>query len=168
MSERYTFKGTLSFEEYHECHLHLVMVRRFVIRTVAVTFGLVVIGSELQRGISPAQSGGFILGAFLVLYGLVLSPVQFKWRVKRNWGKYPSARKEFEMTLSEDGVDSEDDRGSPNHTNWDNFIKFKETPSLFMVYLSPLLPLLFPKRLLQSGTVEEVRTLLETKVGKGR
>jgi hypothetical protein len=57
-----------------------------------------------------------------------------------------------------------DDRGNPSHSAWDSFIRFRESESLFLLYLSPLLPLCLPKRLVANGDLSDLRALLSSAI----
>ena len=165
MSEEYRFEGNLTFEDYHECHFALAFMRRLVIRGICLIYG---VGTVLYVLLSNA--GMYLLlgiGIFLILYAIVISPIQFRLRVRRIWDNYPKAHQPFSFLVAEEGLTAKDDRGNPVFTGWDNFLKYRETKSLFMIHLSPHMPLCLPKRLLASNQLDPFRDLLERKLGKG-
>jgi YcxB-like protein len=165
MTNKYNLRGALTFEEYLECHQILAKTRRFWIRGVLGVYG----SGMLLYGLLVAGSrpdGTFLaLGGILLAYSLIVSPIQFRYRVKRNWDRYPRIRKDFDITVSPAGVDVLDDRENPSHSAWDNFLRFRESKSLFLLFLSPLLPLCLPKRLIAAGDIEGLRELLSSAIG---
>lgn len=164
MVAEYRLKGTLTFEEYLECHKILAAKRRISLRGVVILGGaLFLLLGVLGRG-EESGSTRVILGAIFLFYGAVLSPILFRFRVKRNWNQYPRIRDEFDITIQLDGVQSIDDKGNPTHTAWDSFIRFRESKSLFLLYLSPFLPICLPKRLVMEEELDGLRTVLESSI----
>ncbi len=166
MPNKYTLNGTLTFDEYLECHRILAAKRRFWVRGIITLYGIGALIYGLFIAPSNPSIPVIIIGAFFALYGVFFSPIQFRFRVKRNWDRYPKVRKEFSITILEDGLQAIDDKGNPSHTSWDNFVRFFESKSLFLLYVSPLLPLCLPKRLIPEEDRAELRTLLSSSVGK--
>ena len=39
-------------------------------------------------------------GSFFVLYATVVSPSQFAYRVRKNWERYPIAKRDFEIVIN--------------------------------------------------------------------
>ncbi len=67
--------------------------------------------------------------------------------------------------VSAEGLETMDDKGSPSHSAWDSFLRFGESESLFLLYLSPLLPLCLPKRLVPEAERSGLRALLSSAIG---
>jgi len=161
MPEPYLFKGAVTFEEYLECHKLLAAKRRRWMMVVRVLLGVAIIVWWVVVAAPPFLKALMIfLGVFLVFHGLFLSRLQFRRRVKRNWDRYPAIHRDFEVSLSAEGMESLDDKQNPSHTAWDSLHRYGETESLFLLYLSPLLPLCLPKRLLAPNDIDGVRSLL--------
>lgn len=166
MPRQYSIAGTVTFEEYLECHKILAAKRRWWIRSIITIYGVgAIIYGMFMVSASPSVPL-IIIGAFFTVYGLFISPLQFRLRVKRNWDRYPKMKKEFNITILEDGLQAIDDKGNPSHTAWDNFVRFQESASLFLLYVSPLLPLCLPKRLISDGDQDGLRSLLSSSIGK--
>jgi hypothetical protein len=166
MPSEYTINGTITFDEYLECHKILAGTRRLWVRCIITIYGIgACIYGMLVPGSSPSVAL-MIIGAFFAAYGIFISPIQFRFRVKRNWDRYPQMKKEFNITILEDGLQTIDDKGNPSHTAWDSFLRFQESESLFLLYLSPLLPLCVPKRLIHEDDRDGLRSLLSASVGK--
>lgn len=165
MPPEYNLKGTLTFEEYLECHKILAVQRRLWIRSIITIYGT----GTLIYGLAFAPTGPdltfTIIGALFVVYGFVISPILFRYRVKRNWDRYPKIKKEFDITVSPDGVQIIDDKGNPSHSAWDSFLRYRESDSLFLLYLSPVLPLCLPKRLVSESDRGELRSILASAIG---
>lgn len=156
----------MTFDEYLECHKILAAKRRIWVRSIIVVYAIGILIYGLFISASSPSLPLIIIGAFFAVYGIFISPIQFRYRVKRNWERYPKMRKDFSITILEDGVQAIDDKGNPSHTAWDNFVRFSESDSLFLLYVSPLLPLCLPKRLIPEDDRGGLRTLLSASVGK--
>ncbi len=165
MAEAYNIKGTLTFEEYLECHKILAARRRLWLRGIITTYGIGMLTYGLFVAPSKPDFTFTIIGAIMMTYGIVISPLQFRYRVKRNWDRYPKIQKEFDMAVSAEGVETMDDKGRPSHSAWGSFLRFRESESLFLLYLSPLLPLCLPKRLVPEADLSGLRSLLSSAIG---
>jgi hypothetical protein len=166
MRTDYNLKGTLTFAEYLECHKILAAKRRLWIRSLITVYGFGMVFYGIFFAPSKPDFTFTVFGAMLVVYGLIISPIQFKYRVKRNWDRYPKIKKEFDITVLDDGVQNLDDKGNPSHTSWDSFLRFQESESLFLLYLSPLLPLCLPKRLVSEQDLDGLRAILKSSIGQ--
>jgi len=166
MTNGYKINGTVTFEEYLECHKVLAAKRRLWIRGIITVYGAGMLVFGMFVTPSKPDLTFVIFGAIMIAYGFILSPIQFRVRMKRNWERYPAIRKEFDMVVTEEGVDTKDDKGNPSHLAWASFYDFRESESLFMLYLSPLLPLFLPKRLVPEADLSGLRELLSSAIGK--
>jgi hypothetical protein len=164
MTTEYNLKGCLTFGGYLECHKILAAKRRLWIRSIVILYGV----GMVVYGLIIAPSGpDFTLttiAAIFLAYGLIISPIQFRYRVKRNWDRYPKIKKEFDITILSDGVQIIDDKGNPSHSSWGSFLRFRESKSLFLLYLSPLLPLCLPKRLVADAEIDGLRGIISTAI----
>jgi YcxB-like protein len=165
MPNSYNIKGTLTFEEYLECHKILAAKRRFWIRGIITIYGIGMLIYGLFIAPSKPDSIFAAIGVIMLAYGIMISPIQFRYRVKRNWDRYPRIKKEFDMAVSAEGVETQDDKGRPSHSAWGSFLRFRESESLFLLYLSPLLPLCLPKRLVPEEDLSGLRALLSSAIG---
>ena len=156
ISNEYRFVGTLAFEEYLEGHEIMAARRRLLLRGVFLIYGIVIIA--LHRG----HIRFTIAGAALILYATVVSPALFRYRVRKLWNSYPRIHQPMDVRITASGVEMRDDKDQSVHHDWGGFIKVRETEALFLVFFSPLLPLLIPKRLLQSGTTDGLRELFRS------
>jgi len=165
MQNEYNLKGAVTFDEYLECHKILAAKRRSWIRGVLIAYGI----GMLIYGFLFVESRPDLIftpiGVLLLVYGIAISPIQFRYRVKRNWDRYPKMKRDFDITVSRTGVQVMDDKGNPSHSNWDRFIRFRESETLFLLFLSPLLPLCLPKRLVAEGDLVGLRQLLSSAIG---
>ena len=165
MPDSYNIKGTLTFEEYLECHKILAAKRRFWIRGIITIYGIGMLIYGLFVSASKPDSIFAAIGVIMLAYGIMISPIQFRYRVKRNWDRYPRIKKEFDMAVTAEGVETQDDKGRPSHSAWGSFLRFRESESLFLLYLSPLLPLCLPKRLVPEEDLSGLRALLSSAIG---
>jgi hypothetical protein len=166
MPPQYSITGTVTFDEYLECHKILAAKRRLWVRSIIMIYGVGAIIYGMFIIVPSPSVPLIIIGALFAMYGVFISPLQFRFRVKRNWDRYPKMKKEFNITILEDGLQAIDDKGNPSHTAWDNFVRFKESEYLFLLYISPLLPLCLPKRLIPEDERDGLRSLLSSSIGK--
>src|SRR6187401_2670909 len=104
MPAEYNLKGTVTFDEYLECHKILAAKRRMWIRSIIIVYGAGMLIYGMAFAPSKPDPAFTIIGALFVVYGFVISPIQFQYRVKCNWDRYPKMKKEFDITVSPDGV----------------------------------------------------------------
>jgi len=162
MPQEHRFHGKLTFEEYLECHRILAAKRRIILRTIVIFGGLFF----LIKGVAgdPGDPTRIGIGIAALVYATIISPLQFRYRVKRLWQRNPSVQKGMDITVVEDGLRITDDKGQPFHKDWTSFHQFREIPSLFLLYLSPLSPLCLPKRLIPAGDLPAARALLSSSI----
>lgn len=134
MPKTYLFHGIVTFDEYLECHKVLAKTRRAWARVAILVYGLGLWFYGTALATSRPVWVLIIVGALAMVYGVFLMPLYFRYRVKRNWDHYPRIKREFNLTLSEDGLRALDDKGNPSHTDWNSFIRFDETESLFLAH----------------------------------
>ncbi|MGJ8725073.1 MAG: YcxB family protein [Roseibacillus sp.] len=159
-----TIKGTLNFKEYLECHKILAAKRRHWLRSIYALIGLAALIYAFFVSESRPEWALVLFGGFFLLYATLISPIQFAYRVEKNWKKYPRVKREFEIVVTEDGVATRDDKGHLAHLNWSSFYKYRESSSLFLLYVSPLLPQALPKRLVLAQEIEDLRAVLTSKM----
>ncbi|MCP3962658.1 MAG: hypothetical protein GY719_32870 [bacterium] len=158
----------MTFDEYLESHRALAARRRWWIRSIFLLYGaFMVVYGAFFAGSSSQATLIVVMGGIFVAYALVISPAQFRYRVRRNWQRYPKIKEEFDITVGEEGIATIDDKGNPSHSDWSGFLGFRETENLFLVYRSPLLPLCLPKRLLADSDVAGFRRLLSSAMEPG-
>jgi hypothetical protein len=97
MPNEYNIKGALTFAEYLECHTILAAKPRLWVRGIVIVYGVGVLIYGLLFAPSKPDLMFTMIGAILVAYGFIISPIQFRYRVKRNWDRYPKIRKDFDM-----------------------------------------------------------------------
>jgi len=127
MASEYNIKGTVTFEEYLECRKILAAKRRPWIRAIIISYGAGILIYATAFSVSKPDVTFILIGALLVLYGIVISPILFRYRVRRNWERYPMIKRDFDVTVSEKGLETADDKGNPSHADWDSFFRFRES-----------------------------------------
>jgi len=158
MSAEYRFHGKLTFEEYLQVHRILTAKRRIIVRGLVILLGAIYIIMGVAG--NPANTLLMGVGILAIASALLLSPIQFRYRVKRLWQRNPSIQKGMDVTLVEDGLRITDDKGQPFHKDWSGFHQFRETSAFFLLYLSPIQPLCLPKRLIPREDLPAVRSML--------
>ena len=160
-----TVKGTYLFQDYLAAHRLNRRSLRIALRAFAIIAGCIVVALELSLG-NPVKPHSVLAGALLLIWGCYLSGLVFTLQVRRRWSQYPALRKgAVEMALSADGITSSDDEGNPVVSKWENFTKWREDSTTFLMYMSPHLWLSIPKRLLHREEIETVKEILGTCIG---
>lgn len=158
MSAEHRFQGKLTFEEYLQVHRILTAKRRIIVRGLLILGGAIYLILGLaENPTDPIRMG---IGIAAIACALLISPLQFRYRVKRLWQRNPSIQKGMDVTLVEDGLRVVDDKGQPFHKDWSGFHQFRETSAFFLLYLSPIQPLCLPKRLIPQEDIPAVRNML--------
>lgn len=161
MSKTYQFKGLHSFEEYLECHQHLAAKRRRFLRGIMALYGIAAIGYAFWGSSIRPEPVSLGIGGVLLLYAIVISPIQFRYRVRRLWERHPTIKREFAITVGQDGIHATDDAQNQAFTAWSSFLRFEETRAHFLLYLSPNIPCFLPKRLALESDHPGIRQLLQ-------
>ena len=165
---KFVIDGKLQFDEYFDTQKMATQSRRSILRTIMVFGGIFLIVPNLPdtSTASGYPSWQLIFGIALLVYGLIVSPLQFRYRVRRNWNRYPAAHMRQRFFFDNTGMTIIDDVGNPAITKWNKFVKWRETESTFMLFLSPLLWVIIPKRLLGIEKVLEFRVFVSSMLNK--
>lgn len=160
MASEFTFEGEYRFEEYLDCHEILASRRRVWVHAIVFAYGLGLLGYGVFHRGDGMPWVLLSVALILILFPFVISPFLFRYRVKKIWNRYPRVHKPIEVHLSAEGIQSRDDQGNLVHLDWDNYVGWKESPANFLIYLSPLQPQIYPKRLLVGAEIGEFRDFL--------
>ncbi len=160
MERRFHISGKVTFEEYLECHKVMAAKRRWWIRGFILAYGIGVLVFQQFRWPDAGWNMLSAVGVLAITYAIGISPILFHHRVKRNWHRYPKIREDMEVTFDTEGFTAKDDRDCDIFTSWGKIISWRETPNLFMLYFSPILPLVVPKRLIAGDEIDGFRDLL--------
>ncbi|MDB1145159.1 MAG: YcxB family protein [Alcaligenaceae bacterium] len=157
-------KGKIRFDEYLAYNKFITRKRNLITNCIILALGVLLLWENWSNDFIYSQ---FIipLALLYILYPLIGSRLLFRHRTKKHWERHPALRKAHEMNLLDDGVESIDDKGHPAHLNWEYFIDFKENQTIFMLFMSPTLAILIPKRLLKhDAEINQVRALCLEKI----
>lgn len=113
----------------------------------AVTVWVLVYGRDnLSNGEVAGLVGG-TLGGLIggVVGGLGVRYFFVPWKHKRVFRQQTSLHLPFRFSWSEEEILSENERGSIK-TKWSEIVKWKEDDRLFLLYISDVMFLIFPKR----------------------
>ena len=103
---------------------------------------------------------GFILRV-LGIFWLSFIPVRRLW-LKRDFRKHPNLTIPQVLVLGEEGLRGTSEIGEGT-SKWAAYTKFRETPSLFVLYMGGRLFRVIPKRALSPQQFEEARALFGSK-----
>jgi hypothetical protein len=87
------------------------------------------------------------------------------WAARMQFRKQPSVQGPITATLSEKGVSWKWDGGS-SEVEWKTFHRWQECKTQFLLFTSPVMFNMIPKRVLSPEQESEVRNLLTEHVGK--
>lgn len=161
---QYNIIGKLTFAEYLESHQFNARKRRFWVRVISALVGFLLIACGLFFAPQAHRLWFVTVGVFYLLYSLLLSPLIFRYLVRRRWKQNPRLHKPFAITILPDGVQIPDDKGNPSHSDWSSFIRFAESDNLFLLYLSPTLSIPLPKRLITDEDKDALREWFSTSI----
>ena len=108
-----------------------------------------------------AQSwlGGFGLRVFV-------SGWIFRWLVKLQWSAFRAANKQTaDFRFGGEGVTSVDAEGASSLVSWEQFTRWSEGARMILLFRSPHLWLMVPKRLLREKQLDALRAMLKDRVG---
>ena len=86
--------------------------------------------------------GGLIGGTFA---GAITRYVYIPWKARRVFRQQKSLQREYTMSWNADGIQTKSKNGE-NSSSWSDFIRWKESENLFLLYISDIQFYMFPKR----------------------
>ncbi|MBS9782886.1 MAG: YcxB family protein [Arcobacter sp.] len=161
-----SIKGKMSFDEYLECQKFISKKRVLISRSITFICGIFLLCLDWYYDFKVYNIPLLSLSFIYIFYALCLGHLRFKYLVKKNWKKYPKIHEEFSMNFCEDGMQTLDDKGTPSHLNWGSFMDFKESENLFLLFLSPSLPICIPKRLVAKEDLQDLKNLALSNIKK--
>jgi hypothetical protein len=153
---------------HYACNLQDYIEAQKVALRTTVSYYIMLVGGGLCLlvGAVVAVVGPFssalpplLLAAFWLGYPFVYIP----FKLRRDFRKHPNFARECQVHVDDDGLRSQSDV-STGETKWEAFVKFRETPNLFMLYLGGRMSKVIPKRAFAASQVEEFRELLRRKL----
>jgi len=100
-----------------------------------------------------------------VIMGIAVYQVP-RVKAKRALATTPSAQGEISLSIDDNGIKTVFATGNSN-LSWRTYTKYRETATLFVLYVSPARSTMIPKRVMTSDQITQLRSLLASKVGKG-
>jgi len=120
----------------------------------------------LLLGIVIAYRGRFanalpllVLALFWLGYAILYLPTKFR----RGFKKHPNFSRPCSLHVDDDGLRTSNDV-STNESKWAAFVKFRETPNIFLIYFGANIFRVIPKRAFVGPQLEEFRELLRSKL----
>ena len=120
----------------------LAMLALAAVTVWVLTYGRESLSSGEMAGLVGGTLGGLIGG---VVGGLVVRYFYVPWKHKRIFRQQTSLHLPFRFSWSNEEIVSENERGSIK-TKWSEIVKWKENDQLFLLYISDVMFLIFPKR----------------------
>jgi hypothetical protein len=119
---------------------------------------LLVTGASHEMGVWVCM----MIGVLLLWRGMGGA---YRWAAKAQFAKSPVVREQNRLEVNDTGlkVDCGIARGE---ANWKAYTRYVESNDTFLLYTSPALFVIIPKRVLQSDQIDEFRNLLKNNVGK--
>ena len=127
-----------------------------------VGFGLLLLalfGPQGFKGIGYIALIGGVVGYLLTLH--VISP----WQAKISYRSYKIIQDTIKLTIEEEGYTLESINGT-NEMKWGDLLKWREDEHVVLVYYTPKIFHMVPKRVADLGfDMERFRNLLQEKLG---
>jgi hypothetical protein len=132
-----------------------------------IAFVLGIIGATLNCFILDAQNAASVLKTYILFLGiagfLTIFPRIQIWLI---WRGTPSLHIESEYVIGEENIHIKNAVANAS-VQWEAFIKFGDTKSLFLIYVSKNLAHIIPKRTFQSpDQMDAFREILRRKIKK--
>ncbi len=105
---------------------------------------------------------GWIWLALSAALGVAVYEVP-RFQIRRAIRRNPSLQGEIVLLLSDEGTQFTHATGT-SQLQWRAYTKYKETPQLFVLYMSSSQSTAIPKRVLSSQQIEELRRLLKERI----
>ena len=109
------------------------------------------------------------LGIILLVVGIVYcfgGPFLRREVAARYFRKNPNLQKEYTIEFSEDGTVGRAP-GLHSEVGWSHFQKWRESDSVFLVYVNTRVYAIYPKRSFKQDEISEFRDLLKRKIPRG-
>lgn len=154
------------FYEAFIAHRNRSSIRKWIFRLIAsIIFGVALLnlGILVVKTNSKTFADFFPLLVLACLWGLILWGAPH-WAARTQFRKQPSVQGPRTATLNNEGVNWKWDGGNAD-VGWKNFLRWQESKTQFVIYTSPIMFNMIPKRALTSEQVSEVRSLLMNHVG---
>ena len=164
-----SFRGELTADDYVAAN-KLHMRRRGWRRAVWVVFWVLLgVGALLSADIAvqdpKAGLPPLLLILFIAVVQLFVRLLYLPRRVRRVYSQQRSLQLPFEGVCTESGIESTN-ANTTSRLPWSHLIRWKEGPTLFVVYQSDLMFNIVPKRCFaQPEQVDEFRALLTERLG---
>ena len=124
--------------------------RKWSVRKAVVVYSLCIIaivaGCALW-GLGAWSIAAGILGGVVggVIGGSIVSYIYVPWKTKRVFRQQKSLQREFTISWDANGVRTKSENGEFS-SSWSDFLRWKESEALFLIYLSDIQFLMIPKR----------------------
>lgn len=111
------------------------------------------------------RQGAVTLGIvfFVFLFRLIYTFALFPWWVRRDYRAHPNIQREHALRVDEEGLYLESEIGRIE-TRWPAYTRWRETKSLFLLYLGSRSFEIIPKRAFSPQQLQEFRWLLSAKL----
>lgn len=107
---------------------------------------------------------GWLWLALSVVIGIAVYEVP-RFQVKRNLRSSPSAQGEIVLALDEEGTVATFPTGE-SRLNWQAYTKYKESGSMFLLFVSPNRYMSIPKRVMTPQEIEDLRALVKARIAR--
>jgi YcxB-like protein len=107
---------------------------------------------------------GWLWLVMSVVIGIAVYEVP-RFQVKRSLRGSPSAQGEIVLALDDEGTVATFPTGE-SRLNWRAYTKYKETGSMFLLFLSPYRYMSIPKRAMTPQQIEDLRALVKARIAR--
>jgi len=152
----------------YQCDLDdYVEAQNFVLKQ-SVSYYILFVGGgfSLVLGLAIAFWGRFanaLPALFLGIFWLGYLILYRTAKIRHDFKRHPNVSRQCSLQVDDNGLRSASDV-STGETKWGAFVKYRETPNLFMVYFGGRMFRVIPKRAFSTLQLEEFRELLRRKL----
>ncbi len=164
MNKIIKISGVLTFDDYLSAQTLAAKKTRLVFRAILISIGVTCLFFPADGNLNIILK---TIAFVFLIYGIFLSPLQFRYRVRRNWDNYPAIQDRLlQNEYSVEGLRTNDDAGQAVFTKWSNMTGWCEDDTTLLIYFSPELYHVLPKRFLDNQEQLILTNVLSEKFGK--
>lgn len=125
---------------------------------------LIILVSAVGANLGFRQGAiGVAIVLFFLLFWLIYTFAAFPLWVRRDYRRHPNVQREQSLRVDEEGLFLESEIGH-TETRWAAYTRWRETKSLFLLYLGPRPFEIIPKRAFSPQQLQEFQRLLSAKL----
>lgn len=156
------------FVDVHRARRSAEPAQKWSLRMLYALVGLLVIAAIAMYVAEPTRATLIRvvpLFIFVVLWLMLVRLVPARL-ARRQFLRQPAAQSEQVTEFTEQGIRTRGADGTESSVGWNSVLRYAETESIFLVYLSPSLFVVYPKRAFDGEQLSTVRELFQRRVSR--